>query len=212
MASEEISKDNMYEIFDKAIVQVKASWHGEQAQHKEILDFFEKHVAVRSSANDHSTNIPLIQGLALPSKIAYEISIIPGRGLKHEGRQRYLQMKKSKIGMVKRGSAEVVSNEDMYRESGLGVFTNRHFRSGERIGPFLGTLKLVPSRRSGSDDVYHEHEGRLYRVLANEVYFGVQFIKKSVDRNRVNVKLVEESEISFFVATKDISIGDELYK
>jgi len=182
-----------------------------KARIQSVNELFTQRVKVTCSTKAKSQSISPSLGLSPPTDLKYEIKV------KKDGWAKtkfwpYLSISKSTLGTNENGEIE---DEEVYRQSGLGLFAEKDFEEGEYIGLFMGDIKVA--EEGGYESPYAmkwvDEDGRDHVVdpkgsFFNPVYFGAHLMNDPRSRNKVNVKIDANLRL---IALKNIGKGDELF-
>ena len=136
---------------------------GESAEMKKRREdrfavFYDKHVVVSGKVRSCMWDMTHKDGALLPGPMCYSIGI-KVKGYKKEKVEDYLKIKKSTLG-IDEDSGEM-TNENLWRLSGFGVFADRDFEKGQYIGPYLGGLNEVTRNMLNSNYSLNRPDGKL---------------------------------------------------
>ena len=174
---------------------------------KSFTDLYDERVTVTGHVAKQSWKMKKAQGCLLPSSIEYSIRINE-HGHQKVNFDNYLVIKKSTIGTDENVA---VKDEELFRQSGLGLFADRDFEAGDYIGPYIGELKEMKtgmylssySLNMGDGKTVVDAKGGLW----NPIYYGMHFINDSRD-GEYNVTVDKDLRV---FASKKIKVGDELF-
>ena len=226
----------LFELCREAIIDDYKN--NESVQEKKVRmqkfrTLYDKHVKVSGHVVRESWTMNHDQGFQPPQSLHYKISI-KGNNWKKVKYHPHLIIKKSTIATQPDGT---VTNQELFRQSGYGVFAAKDFEAGEYIGPFLGEVKAI---KKHNEDNNSESESRTKRRktkksagadgkdMYNSSYslqtenhlvdpkgsfwshwfFGLHLINDPRERRKVNVEA--DSNLRFF-ATRNIKAGEELF-